>query len=110
MAAYVETGTMAALRYESRKLDHLGLVAGIYDELGIGEAIDRMVPQESEKRIVSVGQAVKALVLNGLGFVHQRLYRVPPVFQDKPTQRRLGAGIRPEHLNDAGTSGLGDAL
>lgn len=100
MAAHVETGTMVAPRYESRNLDHLGLVAGIYDELGIGEAIDRLIPQDSEKRIVSVGQAVKAMVLNGLGFVNQRLYLVPQFFQDKPTQRLLGAGISPEHLND----------
>ncbi|MGC1954038.1 MAG: DUF4277 domain-containing protein [Gammaproteobacteria bacterium] len=36
-------------------------MAGIFDELGLGEAIDRMIPQESEKRIASVGQAVKAM-------------------------------------------------
>lgn len=50
--------------------------------------------------MVSVGQAVKALVLNGLGFVDQRLYLVPHFFQDKPTQRLIGPGICPEHLND----------
>ena len=100
MAAHVETGTMADPRYERRNLGHLGLVAGIFEELGIGEAIDRMIPQEREKRVVSVGQAVKALVLNGLGFVNQRLYLVPHFFQDKPTERLIGAGIRPEHLND----------
>jgi hypothetical protein len=33
-------------RAMSRNLDHLGLVAGIYDELGIGEVIDRIIPQE----------------------------------------------------------------
>ncbi len=99
MAAHVETGTMAP-RYESRNLGHLGLVAGIFDELGIGEAIDRLIPQDREKRVVSVGQAVKALVLDGLGFVNQRLYRVPHFFQDKLTEQLVGAGIRPEHLND----------
>ena len=100
MAAHVETGTMAGGRYESRNLGHLGLVAEIFDELRLGEAIDRMIPQESEKRIVSLGQAVKAMVLNGLGFVNQRLYLVPHFFQDKPTERPIGAGIGPEHLND----------
>jgi transposase len=100
MAAHIDTGTMVDPRYVSRNLDHLGRVAGIYDELGIGEMIDRIIPQDSEKRIVSVGQAVKARVLNGLGFVNQRLYRVPHFFQDKPTERLIGAGIGPEHLND----------
>jgi transposase len=65
-----------------------------------GEAIDQMILQDSEKRIGSVGQAVKAMGLNGLGFVDQRLYLIPHFFQDKPTQRLIGAGIGPEHLND----------
>nr|MBS0021846.1 DUF4277 domain-containing protein [Gammaproteobacteria bacterium] len=56
--------------------------------------------QDHERRIVSVGQAVKAMVLNGLGFVNQRRYLVPHFFQDKPTERLIGAGIGPEHLND----------
>ena len=53
-------------QYESKILDHLGLVAGMYDELGIGEVIDQTIEQDQEKRIVSLGQAVKAMVLNGL--------------------------------------------
>ena len=72
-AAPVETGTMRAPRYESRNLGHLGRVAGSFEARGIGEAIDGLIPQESERRRVSVGQAVKAMVLKGLGFVNQRL-------------------------------------
>jgi transposase len=100
MAAHIETGTMVPPRYRSQTLDHLGLVAGMYDELGIGEVLDRVIVQDHDKRQVSVGQAVKAMVLNGLGFVNQRLYLVPQFFWDKPTERLLGAGIRPEYLND----------
>lgn len=59
--------------YSSAVLDHLGLVAGMYDELGIGAVLDRVIVQDQEQRRVSVGQAVKAMVLNGLGFVNQRL-------------------------------------
>jgi transposase len=84
----------------SHTLDHLGLVAGMYDELGIGEVLDRTVPQDTSQRQVTLGQAVKALVLNGLGFVNRALYLVPHFFADKPTERLIGAGIRPEHLND----------
>jgi hypothetical protein len=32
--------------YESKTIEHLGLVAGMYDELGIGELIDEMSPQD----------------------------------------------------------------
>lgn len=84
----------------SQTLDHLGLVAGMYDELGIGEVLDRSLPQDTSQRQVTVGQAVKALVLNGLGFINRALYLVPQFFADKPTERLIGAGILPEHLND----------
>lgn len=67
-------------KIESKTLDHLGLVAGMYDELGIGDIIDEAIEQDEEKRFVSIGQAVKAMVLNGLGFVNQRLYLFPKVF------------------------------
>jgi transposase len=76
--------------YRSQILDHLGLVAGMFDELGIGEVIDRATQQNPETRIVTAGHAVKAMVLNGLGFVNQQLYLVPRFFQDKPLSRLLG--------------------
>ncbi len=86
--------------YRSKTLDHLGLVAGIYDELCLGETIDRIIPQDMSTRKISIGQAVKAMVLNGLGFVNQRLYLVPRFFENKPTERLIGEGVLPEHLND----------
>ena len=60
--------------YCSEVLDHLGLVAGMFDELGIGDVLDRAMQHTPETRIVTVGSAVKAMVLNGLGFVNQQLY------------------------------------
>ena len=93
--------------YRSQVLDHLGLIAGMYDELGVGEVIDQATQQNPEMRIVTAGHAVKAMVLNGLGFVNQPLYLVPHFFQNKPTSRLLGAAIAPEHLND---DALGRAL
>lgn len=100
MAAHIDTGTMVTPRYHRQTLAHLGLVAGMYDELEIGTQIDHLIAQDADKRQVSLGQAVKAMVLNGLGFVNQRLYLVPYFFADKPTHRLLGPGISPEHLND----------
>ena len=101
MAAHVETGTMAhPEHYSSKQLNHLGLVAGMYDELGIGELIDQLVVQDKDKRIVSMGQAVKGMILNGLGFTHRALYLTPLFFRDKPVDRLVGEGIEAEHLND----------
>lgn len=86
--------------YTSQNLDHLGLVAGMYDELGIGRYRDEQIPQDQQMRQVSIAQAVKALVLNGLGFVNRALYLTPQFFADKPTDLLIGPGGRPEHLND----------
>ena len=85
---------------ESKVLDHLGLVAGMFEELEIGDRIDEHIAQDFDEREVSVGQAVKALVLNGFGFVQQRLYLTPQFFERLPTERLIGEGVRPEHLNE----------
>jgi transposase len=93
--------------YRTQVLDHLGLVAGMFDELGIGDVIDRATQQNPEMRRVTAGHAVKAMVLNGLGFVSQTLYLVPQFFHHKPTSRLIAPGIAPEHLHD---DALGRAL
>jgi len=87
-------------KIKSKNLDHLGLVAGMYDELGIGDVIDNAIEQDMEKRKVSIGQAVKAMVLNGLGFVNQRRHDFPKFFEDKPVDRLIGKGIEAEDLNE----------
>jgi len=85
---------------QSKIFDHLGLVAGMFEELEIGDRIDEQIAQDFEERNVSVGQAVKALVLTGLGFVQQRLYLTAEFFEKMPTDRLIGEEVRPEHLND----------
>lgn len=101
MAIHIETGTMCdPNHYQSNQLEHLGLVAGMYDELGIGTLIDQLIPQDMDKRNVSIGQAVKAMVLNGLGFANKALYLASWFFRDKPVNRLIGEGVEAEHLND----------
>ena len=86
--------------YVSYTLDHHGLVAGMVDELRLVEKIDAMIPQDLEQRNVSVGMAVKAMILIGLGFVQRALYLTPDFFRGKPVGRLLGQGITAEMLND----------
>ena len=93
--------------YRTQVLDHLGLVAGMFDELGIGEVIDQATHQNPEMRDLTVGEAVKAMVLNGLGFINQALYLVPRFFQHKPTSRLISLRVTPKQLND---DALGRAL
>ena len=93
--------------YHSHVLDHLGLVAGMFDELGIGDVLDRATKQNPEMRDLTVGEAVKAMVLNGLGFINHALYLVPRFFQNKPTSRLISPRVAPHQLND---DALGRAL
>jgi transposase len=86
--------------YLSYNLDHLGLIAGMVDELGLSELIDTVIKQDHEQRQVSLGQCVKAMILNGLGFVNRALYLMPHFFKNKPVERLLGDGVEAEHLND----------
>jgi transposase len=86
--------------YHSQVLDHLGLIAGMFDELGIGDILDQATQQNPEMRNLTVGEAVKAMVLNGLGFINQALYLVPRFFQHKPTSRLISPRVVPAQLND----------
>ena len=56
-----------------KRLDHLGIVAGTIDEIGLVEKIDALIPPVPQ-RLVSCGNAVKAMILNALGFVSRPLY------------------------------------
>lgn len=82
-----------------KNLDHLGIVAGIVDQIGLVEEIDRLIEQHPQQ-VVSTGRVVKAIILNGLGFVSAPLYLFSEFFAGKATEHLLGAGIKPEHLND----------
>jgi hypothetical protein len=64
--------------YETQRIDHLGIVAGICQEINLIERIDTLVKPSG--RIVSCGQGTQAMILNALGFVeramvHQGLLR-----------------------------------
>src|SRR5438477_3207850 len=85
--------------YRTQVLDHLGLVAGMFEELGITEVIDQATQQNPEMRIVTAGHAVKAMVLNGLGFLNQQRSLVPHFFQTKPLSRLIAPGMQASHRN-----------
>ena len=86
--------------YKSKDLSHLGLVAGMCDELDIVSLINNLIPSESIDRKISTGDCVKALILNGLGFSERRLYLVSNFFSDKPIEHLLGKNIEADMLND----------
>jgi len=87
-------------------LDHLGIVAGIIDEMGIVEDINTRIGRSSREK-VSAGVIVKAMLLNGLGFVSAPLYMFSQFFEGKSTEHLLGEGITAEQISD---DRIGDVL
>ena len=80
-------------------LSHFGLVSGMFDELGIADLIDTSIPK-SRNHHLSHSTVIKAMCLNGLGFNESRLYLYADYFENLPTERLLGEGVLPEHIND----------
>lgn len=87
------------MKITSAQIDHLGLVAGVFDRLGIGKVIDSRLPKSRHHKVTH-SNAAKAMILNGLGFVGQRLYLFPEYYEKVPVSRLIGEGIQPVDLND----------
>ena len=88
------------IEIDVQDIDHLGLIAGIVDEIGIVEIINRLLGNHPLEKI-SAGHVTKALILNCLGFLTAPLYLFNQFFVGKATEHLIGQGVKPEHLNDS---------
>lgn len=84
---------------EIQTINHLGLIAGIIDDIGLEQIINEIVGFDN-REVITAGQIVKAIILNGLGFVSKPLYLFTQFFEDKAIEHLLGKGIEAKHLND----------
>ena len=82
-----------------KNLDHLGIIAAIVDELGIVDYINEQLG-ENDRAKISAGLVVKAMILNGLGFINSPVYLFSRFFEDKPLEHLLGEGIKASDLHD----------
>jgi transposase len=81
-------------------MDHHGLVAAVGQDLGIASKIDKKLGPFDERRIVTPGTAVMAMILNGLGFTNRRLYLTHQFFENKPIEKLLNADVKAEDITD----------
>ena len=84
--------------YETQRIDHLGIVSGICQEISLIEQIDTKVKPNGRK--VSCGRATQALVLNALGFVGSALYLMPDYLDQKPVDLLIDPDLTAEDFND----------
>jgi len=87
---------MEAVRVE--RLDHLGLIASVISDLGLVNLIDaRLKPDDQEA--ITPGEAVKGMILNGLGFANRPLSLSPQFFANKPLDLLFRPDVKAEMLN-----------
>ena len=77
---------------------HLGIIAGVFRELEVDKLIDEKLPKNRNHNIPH-SVCILAMILNGLGFINQRLYMFPDFFKNISTERLLGDGVTREDLN-----------
>ena len=69
--------------YVNERLNHLGIVAGVCEEIGIAAYLDRFAGETKHH----------AMILNALGFSNRRLYLMPQFFASKTIGHLLGPSI-----------------
>lgn len=87
------------LETKIKNIDHLGIVGGLIDEIGIVEIINSKLGIDIREKISS-GILVKAVLLNGLGFVSRPLYLFSQFFDDKGIEILLGEDVKNDYIND----------
>lgn len=85
--------------YKSKSLDHLGLVAGMFEELGLGSVVDKALGVNGQAGL-SPGMCLKAMIVNGLGFTTRPLYLSASFFETKAVEQLLGPGIEASQITD----------
>jgi len=86
------------VEYEIKRLDHLGIVAGVIKDLKLIEMIDeRLGTYEGET--VTAGETVAGMIINGLGFSNKPLSLVPLFFKNCPLEQLLRPGAKAEDFN-----------
>ena len=88
-----------AYEYEIKRIDHLGIVAGICRQINLAQIIDESLPTPGNRK-VSCGQATQAMILNALGLSGRALYLMPEYMQNKPVDLLIGEGLVAEDFND----------
>lgn len=87
------------IKVEIKELDHLGIIASLWDDLEFTEVLNRAIPADPQVELAP-GVVIKALVLN-LVCGRDPLYRVEDFFRRCPIDALLGPRVQPNNLNDS---------
>lgn len=83
---------------EIKRLDHLGVIAGLIKELGLKELLEQKLGTHQDEKI-STGEAIIGMILNGLGFTNSVLSLSPQFFENRPVELLFREGVKAEDFN-----------
>ncbi len=86
------------MSFKIKRLDHHGIVAGIIDDLQIVPLLDKYLPQD-EKQEITPGEAVKGMIMNGLGFANRPLSLSPQFFTNLSLEHLFREGVEASFFN-----------
>lgn len=86
------------MEMEIKRLDHWGIVAGLMKDVQLSDLINEQIGTDSQE-ILTAGEVVMGLVINGLGFASRPLMLAPQFFENKAIDILIKKGIEPEHFN-----------
>jgi transposase len=81
-----------------KRLDHHGIVAGVIEDLKIVSLLDQHLPQD-DKQEITPGEAIKGMIMNGLGFANRPLSLSPQFFANLPLEHLFRKGVNASHFN-----------
>ncbi len=93
-----------------QNLGHLGIIAAIFTKYKIIEKIDSLLPKSSNHKTITHGQAILAMVMQGLGFSNQRLYLSSEFLSHVAMVELFGEDAKPEYFNSATLGRTLDAI
>ena len=80
------------------RVDHHGIVAGIIHDLDLIRTIDSCVGVDKDEK-VTTGEAMAAMIINGLGFTDRPLSLVPQFFENCPLDLLFRPGVCADDFN-----------
>jgi len=83
---------------EVKRIDHWGIVAGVIKDLDIAKLINEEIGTDIQE-ILTTGDVVAGMIINGLGFASRPLMLSPQFFENKALNLLIKPGVRAEHFN-----------
>lgn len=83
-----------------KRLDHLGIIAGIIKDLGLIESIDKRLQKDTQNQEhITPGEAIAGMIINGLGFSDRPLSLTPQFFETKALEVLFRPGVLASDFN-----------